>query len=98
LLALERGDDLHLFEGLPHEWLGAGMVTKLNGVLTPFGPLTLELRVAADGRSAALNVAPLSAKGGCRSIVLHLPSGETRRFAPAQGIRWTMPLQKKASK
>ena len=39
LLELDRGDELHLLEGMPAQWLKAGMVTRLNGVLTPFGPL-----------------------------------------------------------
>jgi hypothetical protein len=52
LLALDRGDDLHLFEGLPKEWAQPGMVTKLTGIATPFGALTLELKVADNGRSA----------------------------------------------
>ena len=43
LLALDRGDELHLFEGLPAGWLKPAMVTRLDGVCTPFGPLSLEL-------------------------------------------------------
>lgn len=93
LIELDRGDDLHLFEGLPPEWLGAGMVTRLKGVLTPFGPLTLELQVASDGQNAALTVAPLPANNGCRSIVVHLPSGETKPFDPSKGIQWIMPVK-----
>ena len=95
LLAFDRDDELHLFEGLPYKWLEPGMVTKLNGVLTPFGPLTLDLRVAEDGQSAALTVAPLPAKGDCSNIVVHLPSGETKQFVPSEGIQWTMPLSRK---
>ena len=37
LIELDRGEDLHLLEGFPREWAGPGMVTRLNGVLTPFG-------------------------------------------------------------
>ena len=50
LLALDHGDELHLLEGLPPEWTRPGMVTRLNGILTPFGPLHLELRIADDGK------------------------------------------------
>lgn len=71
LLQLDRGDELHLFEGLPRQWVGPGMVTRLNGVLTPFGSLTMELKVAADGRSARLRVEPLS-DPSCSKIVVHL--------------------------
>ena len=47
LLALDRGQELHLFEGLPPQWLKPRMVTKLNGMGTVFGKLTMELKVAA---------------------------------------------------
>ncbi len=87
LLALDRGDELHLFEGLPPSWLKAGMVTRLDGVRTPFGPLSLELVVSADGREAKLKLAPLASPPA--RIVLHrdgwsgekgeveLPAGKT---------------------
>jgi hypothetical protein len=71
LLAFDRGQELHLFEGLPPEWLRPGMVTRLNGMGTMFGPLTLELKIASDGKSAELKVAPLS-NPECRKIVVHL--------------------------
>jgi hypothetical protein len=71
LLAFDRGQELHLFEGLPHEWLKPGMTTRLNGLVTPFGPLTLELQVALSGQTATLRVAPLN-DPDCKKIVLHL--------------------------
>ncbi|MFA6126194.1 MAG: hypothetical protein WC699_02720 [Bacteroidales bacterium] len=71
LLALDRGNDLHLFEGLPTEWTHAGMITRLNGIATPFGALTMELKIAADGRSASLHVEPLS-DPSCKNIIVHL--------------------------
>lgn len=69
LLELDRGTELHLLEGLPEEWLGAGMETSLSGVATPFGPLSLSLKVDAKAEWAYLNVAPLSRD--CTRIVLH---------------------------
>jgi hypothetical protein len=71
LLALDRGNELHLFEGLPAAWTQPGMVTKLNGICTPFGKLTLELKIAKDGKTAALHVEPLTA-ASCQKIVVHL--------------------------
>ena len=71
LLALDRGNELHLFEGLPAAWTGAGMVTRLNGICTPFGKLTLELKIAPDGKTAALRVEPLT-DASCQKIVVHL--------------------------
>ncbi len=73
LLAFDRGDELHLFEGLPSAWLKPCMMTRLNGLRTPFGPLTLRLTVAPDGKTATLQIAPLP-DPSCRKIVVH--SGE----------------------
>ncbi len=70
-LALERGRELHLFEALPAAWAKPGAVTRLRGVLTSFGPLSLELRVAKDGRSARLKLDPPRRNPPPR-IVLHL--------------------------
>ena len=70
LLEIDRGDKLHLFEGMPSGWAKPGMVTRLNGIATPFGKLTLELKVAHDGKTARLRVEPLGAS--CRKIVVHL--------------------------
>ncbi len=71
LLALDRGQELHLFEGLPPQWLKPRMVTKLNGMGTVFGKLTMELKVAADGKKASLKIAPLS-DPTCQKVVVHL--------------------------
>jgi len=89
LLALDRGDELHLLEGLPPEWLGPGMVTRLDGVATPFGPLHLTVHVDQKGKSAALSVKPLAAN--CRAIVVHLPDGSTERLDPRRGGRLEFP-------
>lgn len=71
LLALDRGDELHLLEGLPTEWTGPGMNTRLRGIATPFGPLTMELRIADDGQTAQLRVEALS-DPSCSEVVVHL--------------------------
>ena len=96
LLALDRGDELHLLEGLPREWTRPGMVTRLNGVCTPFGPLHLELRVASDGKTARLQARVPGI--ACKAIVVHLSGwaavqrGAVRTF-PAKGpIDVTIPL------
>lgn len=87
LLALDRGEELHLFEGLPAAWLRPGMVTRLNGLATPFGPLTLQLRVSGDGRTASLTLAPLI-DPSCRKVVVHLPE---RTPGAAQAVRELTP-------
>jgi len=84
LLALDRGDELHLLEGLPRAWLRPGAVTRLNGVATPFGPLTMELKATAAGHSATLTVQPLRADRGCRRLVVHLPGGGAKELAPTK--------------
>ena len=71
LLAIDRGNELHLLEGLPTAWSKSGMVTKLSGMVTPFGPLNMELKIASDGKSARLHVDPL-ADVSCQKIVVHL--------------------------
>ena len=71
LIELDRGDELHLLEGFPREWSGPGMVTRLDGVLTPFGPLHLTLSVARRRQDRALKVAQLKGQTPTR-IVLHL--------------------------
>ena len=70
LLALDRGNELHLFEGLPPAWTGPGMVTRLDGVVTPFGPLRLALAVDDDGRAATLTLDALPAEE-LERIVVH---------------------------
>jgi hypothetical protein len=76
LLALDRGDELHLLEGLPAEWIKPGSVTRLRGVATPFGPLTMDLRISTDGRTANLHLEPL-ADPTCRKVVVHLAGWTT---------------------
>jgi hypothetical protein len=70
LLAFDRGDELHLLEGLPSAWLKPGGLLRLNGLRTPFGPLRLTLTVSQNGTVASLHIAPLS-DSSCRKIVLH---------------------------
>lgn len=83
LLALDRGEELHLLEGLPPEWTGPGMNTRLNGVATPFGPLTMQLQVDEQGQSATLAVQPVAPN--CNAVVVHLPDGSTARIPPQEG-------------
>lgn len=85
LLALDRGSELHLLEGLPPAWLGPGMLTRLEGVATPFGPLRLTLQVDPRGATASVSVKPLDAS--CTDVVVHLPDGSTQRLDPRKGGR-----------
>ena len=87
LLALDRGDELHLLEGLPKAWLGPGMVSELNGVATPFGPLHLKIHTDRRGITSTLSIKPVAKN--CSAIVVHLPGGGTRRMDPQRGGRIT---------
>jgi hypothetical protein len=71
LLVLERGDELHVFEGLPAAWVRPGAVTRLEDIVTEFGPMSLELRVDKEGKSAHLRLTP-PGRTRPEKIVLHL--------------------------
>jgi len=73
LMILERGDDLHLLQGMPRAWCRPGAVNRLVGIPTAFGPVDLEGRVAADGRTATVAFTPPAREPAAR-VVLHLES------------------------
>ncbi len=71
LLVLERGNELHLLEGLPAAWVAPCAITQLTAMPTAFGDLDLELAVAPDARSAVLRLnAPRREK--LERVVVHL--------------------------
>jgi hypothetical protein len=92
LLELDRGNELHLLEGLPAAWTGPGMTTRLNGVATPFGPLNMVLQIDRAGNMATLKVKPLS--GSCNAVIVHLPAGGTQQISPAKGGTITFPVSR----
>lgn len=71
LLALDRGSELHLLEGLPHEWIQPDMITALKGIATPFGKLSFTLRVDKTGKKAQLDIDKLTDKF-CSAVYVHL--------------------------
>lgn len=70
-LVLERGSEMHLFEAVPKTWIYPGARITLTDMVTEFGPMSLDFRVAADGRSADLNFQPSFRENPTRCI-LHL--------------------------
>ncbi|MGA2031353.1 MAG: hypothetical protein ABSG68_03785 [Thermoguttaceae bacterium] len=92
LVELDRGDTLHLLEGLPRAWTGPGMVTQLRGVATPFGPLAMELKVADDGKTARLSVEPLR-DPACTKIVVHLGGRARAELSPAERHEIEIPVR-----
>jgi len=71
LLALDRGTEMHLLEGIPREWLGKGKTTSVKDIATPFGKLSLTLQVDKKGKTAKLDVDKLS-KSICTGLFVHL--------------------------
>ncbi len=102
LLEMDRGHEPHLFEGLPPEWTKPGMVTRLNGIATPFGKLTMELKIAADGKAARLRAEPLS-DATCQKIIVHLAGWASDKkdavigLDPQRRNDRTIPLASKAN-
>lgn len=76
-LALERGSELHLLEGLPQSWLKPGAVSELDNAPTSFGPLSMRLQVSKDGKSARLRVLPPKRREPS-AITLHLGAWAAR--------------------
>jgi len=70
-LLLERGQELHLLEGLPTTWTQPGRTTRLTQIPTSFGPVSLTLEVAPSGNSARLACDPPQ-REPISSIVVHL--------------------------
>jgi hypothetical protein len=72
-IVLERGKELHLFEGVPPAWTKPGMKTALKGIFTEFGILDVDLTVSMDGKKALVNVSLDSANNKLpSSVVIHL--------------------------
>jgi hypothetical protein len=88
-LILERGSELHLFEGVPAKWARPGAVTIVRDIATEFGPISFEFRVARNGASGILKLTPRQRTPPSR-IVLHLDhwSGQTGTLdLPVRGVR-----------
>ena len=83
LIVLERGDELHLLEGLPRAWLKPGAITCLEGVATDFGPLNLVLHVHERNHEASLLFAPPRERPPER-IAVHLGAWAREAAAPRE--------------
>jgi hypothetical protein len=95
LLVLERGDELHLLEGLPRSWLSPGAETRLEGICTDFGPASLTLRADAAGREAKLAL-EASVRRPPSKVVVHLGAwaaeGKPEVRAQDHGLEVSIPL------
>jgi hypothetical protein len=102
MLAYDRQGDLHLLGAVPPEWLKPGAVNRLDHYRTAAGEVTLSLTVAQDGKSATLNLAPVTRAGSSGQILLHTASlraagfeatatGETLSLKPGQPFSKVFP-------
>ncbi len=71
LLILERGQELHLLEGMPTVWTRPGDNIQMIEIPTSFGLITLKVLVAKDGHSATITVNPPK-REPMEKMVLHL--------------------------
>lgn len=71
LLVLERGDELHVLEGMPGSWTGPGRRIRMTQMPTSFGVMDLDVQVAGDGRRAIIRIVPPRRESPKR-IVVHL--------------------------
>jgi hypothetical protein len=58
MVVLERGNELHLLEGVPKPWFEPGKQLAINEALTSFGEVSLKLRISDDGKYATMSVIP----------------------------------------
>lgn len=58
LVILERGDALHLFEGLPTAWTRPGSRLEMRDVPTSFGAVSVKMEVSQQGDAARIVVDP----------------------------------------
>jgi hypothetical protein len=71
LLILERGRELHLFEGMPTAWSYPGAKLYLVDIPTRFGSMTLSMSLAEDGRCGTIRIIP-PARNRMDRMVVHL--------------------------
>jgi hypothetical protein len=71
MLILERGRELHLLEGMPHVWSRPGDTIRLTEIPTSFGPVSLSVHVAPDGRTGWIRVRPPQ-RERVDNLVVHL--------------------------
>ncbi|HMK37889.1 MAG TPA: hypothetical protein VK569_01020, partial [Bacteroidota bacterium] len=59
MIVNERADTLEVLSGVPSSWYVPGARLQLKDVLTDCGPLSLDLRVSADGQTCTLAIGRL---------------------------------------
>ncbi|WP_438479802.1 hypothetical protein [Oleiharenicola lentus] len=80
MLAYDRVNTVHLLGAVPQEWLKANSVNRLDKYRTGAGTVTLALTVSADGKTATLNVEPITRSDKPIKIMLHTASLKNAGF------------------
>jgi hypothetical protein len=79
MMIMEREDELHLLEAMPRAWAEPSGQTRLTGIPTSFGNMSLAVSIADDGSTAKVTLSPPT-REPLRKIVLH-----TKNFARTVG-------------
>ncbi|RIK73046.1 hypothetical protein DCC62_18300 [candidate division KSB1 bacterium] len=85
MLVLEQGDQLSLLAGVPATWLAPNAKIELNEAPTEFGPLSLRVQVAKDGRTATIFISPLAGEKSHNKMLLHLQAFRQQGFVMEDG-------------
>ncbi len=71
MIEFDRGNELHLFEALPGQWLKPGAAVRLNELSTPFGRINLSLTVDSEGKTAVCHLQFLDEGHLPSKLVIH---------------------------
>lgn len=85
LIVKERGTNLELLSALPGTWLVPGARIEINRGLTEFGPITIRLFIANDGKRGSLKVSPVDGRGSTGEIRVNLRSLRKKGFVYSDG-------------
>ncbi len=63
MIALERGENLVLFAGIPANWVQPGQDISLNSIATEFGQLSVRASTSTDGQTELIELSPIGVAG-----------------------------------
>lgn len=101
MIALERDDNLILFEGIPSSWLKAGKELRMDDIATEFGRLSLRATVSSNGNAASIRVSAVGSPDQSGAPIIDLRAfkqlgfkSETGQALPDQVVgKWGQTLR-----
>ena len=84
MIMLERGNELHFFEGLPIAWTKPGDKTVLKDIPTTFGKAGVELEMSKNGKFANV-IITVPDRENLEKVVLHLEQFNRKVKSVAEG-------------